>query len=490
VDISIPKKSQQPNSLYLLFFTELWERFGFYTLQTILILYMSKALLYSDHKSYLMYATFSALLYLLPVVGGYVADKYLGYTRAIFIGGLLFIISYLITSLPGERVFFFGLSVLICAHGPNVSSLVGSLYDEDDPRREGGFTLFYMGINIGALVPPLIAGYIVRHLGWHVGFLLAAVGMMISMIVFVVGKKMLGSHGAIPKHSPILKGGLPNLKFQVLFYFGILMCILLANIAFQYPLITKEILEGVGVGVLLVVLAFAYREAPAARNKMLAALVLIIISVGFWAIYNQTYTSLMLYAARNMHHEIFGISIDAESTQFFNPLFIILFSPVLSQLWTRLSFQKKNLSIPLKFALGVLLVSLGFFVLVIGTKYFSHNGITSAWWLVLSYMVQTIGELLLSPIGLAMIAELSPKKLVGMMMGVWFFSNSVSSVISGTLASYTDVPKSASVVQANAIYSHGFWVFSMIALVLAIVTFALIPFLNRMIGSRKPVSTA
>lgn len=477
---------KQPRGLYLLFFTELWERFGFYTLQTILVLYMSKALLYSDHKAYLLYATFSALLYLMPVVGGYLADNYLGYQRAIITGGLMFILSYLVSSLQQEQWFFFGLSILICAHGlfkPNVSTLLGTLYEEDDDRREGGFTLFYMGINIGALIPPLIAGYIVHTYGWHMGFILAAAGMSLGMITFGIGKKSLGKHGKIPDGSPLKKAFHQRFIFNSIFYAGILVCIAIINIAFYYPDITNFVLEWMGLVVLLVVMTLIYREPKATRNRMLAALILIIISIGFWAIYNQTFTSLMLFAERNLHKEIFGIPLTTESTQFFNPFYIILFSPILSQLWTRLSRKKRNPSIPAKFAMGVLCISLGFFVLVIGTRYFGHDGITSAWWLALSYLIQTIGELLLSPIGLAMVTELSPKHLVGMMMGVWFFANSVSAAFSGSLATFTDIPKGTDLVSALAIYNHGFLVFASIAFVLAMITFALIPFLNRMIAS-------
>ena len=226
-----------------------------------------------------------------------------------------------------------------------------------------------------------------------------------------------------------------------------------------------------------------FKQPPAVRNKMFAATVLIIISIGFWALYNQTFTSLMLYAERNMHKEILGIPLDAEATQFFNPFFIILFSPMLSKLWTKLSRRNTNPSVPTKFALGILFVCIGFLILFIGTRYFGQNGMTSAWWLAISYLVQTIGELLLSPIGLAMITELSPKHLVGMMMGVWFFALSVASAFSGTLSTFTDVPKGASAAAALTIYSHGFFIFTMIALVLGVVAFALIPFLNRMIAS-------
>ncbi|MFN3234023.1 MAG: peptide MFS transporter [Gammaproteobacteria bacterium] len=478
---------KQPKSLYLLFFTELWERFGFYTLQTIIILYMSHALMYEDHKAYIVYAVFSALLYLLPVLGGFLADHYLGYQRAIIIGGLLLIVSYAVAALPGAHAFFIALSILICAHGlfkPNVSSLVGTLYDVGDPRREGGFTIFYMGINIGSLIPPLFAGAIVVHYGWHMGFILAAIGMGVGMITFFCGRKILGAHGGVPSRSPLHKGAMKKTIFNSVFYLGIIGFILLIDYAFRYPALVSDVLKWMGILIFLVVFMFLFKEPVGSRKRMFAATVLIIISIGFWALYNQTFTSLMLFAERNMQKSFMGIPLDAEGTQFFNPLFIILLSPMLSRLWTRLSVKDLNPSVPTKFAWGCVFLSLGYFVLMLGVKYFSHDGMTSSGWLVGSYFIQTIGELLISPIALAMITELSPRHLVGMMMGVWFFSNAVSAVFSGTLATFTDVPKHASLETALNIYQHGFLVFSEIAIVLSLIAFILIPFLKGMIRSK------
>lgn len=206
-------QAKQPRGLYLLFFTELWERFGFYTLQTIIILYMTKGLQLSDTNAYLLYGTFTSMLYLTPVVGGYLADRYLGFQRAIIVGGILLTVGYLLTAIPNDQFFFLGLSVIIVANGlfkPNVSSIVGELYRQGDPRRDGGFTLFYMGMNLGSLIPPLITGWIVATYGWHAGFLLAAFGMFIGLIAFLVGRRRLRSSGVMPATSPLRnRGGFP-----------------------------------------------------------------------------------------------------------------------------------------------------------------------------------------------------------------------------------------------------------------------------------------
>ncbi len=480
---STVKTEKQPKGLYLLFFTELWERFGFYTLQTIIILYMTKALLMSDHKANVLYAAFSSLLYLTPIIGGYIADRYLGFQRAIILGGVMLFIAYLVIALPGEHSFFFGLSLLVCANGffkPNVSSIVGELYHRNDPRRDGGFTLFYMGINVGSLIPPLIAGAIVASYGWHAGFLLAAIGMGIGQVTFMLGKKQLGTAGLLPNEYHAKK--LPGLGFYILLTIGIITCVALCNLAFYYPEVTNYFIEISAIIILALMLFLLSKEPMIARKRMLASIILIIISIGFWALYNQTFTSLMLFADRNMHKSFLGLPLDAEATQFFNPFFIIVLSPILSKLWIKLANHNLNPSIQIKFSLGILFMSAGFLLLSVGAKYFGQIGLTSPWWLIFSYLLQTIGELLISPIGLAMITVLCPKHLVGMMMGVWFFSQAAAFAIGGTLANIAAVPSNLSDVASLLIYSHAFMLYGIISLIIAMVSFALVPFLSRLIN--------
>jgi len=474
---------QQPKGLYLLFFTELWERFGFYTLQTIIILYMTKSLLLTDHAANSLFAAFSALLYLTPMAGGYLADRYLGSQRAVMIGGGLFVLAYILSAFQNEDVFFLGLGVLICANGlfkPSVSSIVGELYSLNDPRREGGFTLFYMGINIGALIPPLIAGTLVTYYGWHAGFIVAAVGMLMGQCVFLIGRHYLGTAGLYPKGSSSSRA-VPTYQFYSLLCFSIGLFIAICQIAFYHPAFTAQLIEVAAIGVVALVLFLLFQEKKAQRNRMLASLILIIISVGFWSLYNQTFSSLMLFADRNMGKSFMGIPIDAELTQFFNPFFIFMLSPFLSRLWVRLGHSGLNPSIQLKFSVGILLLSVGFFILAIGTTFFNQQGVVSPAWLIISYLLQTLGELLISPIGLAMITVLCPKKRVGLMMGVWFFSQAAAFAIGGSLANLAAVspaiPASASVI----VYSHTFKLYGCISLVMAIVSGCLIPFLNRLI---------
>lgn len=476
-------QGKQPRGLYLLFFTELWERFGFYTLQTIIILYMTKGLALSDTQAYLLYGTFSSMLYLTPVLGGYLADRYLGFQRAILVGGILLTLGYLLTAIPNSQVFFLGLSVIIVANGlfkPNVSSILGDLYRQGDPRRDGGFTIFYMGINIGSLLPPLMTGWLVTTYGWHVGFLLAAVGMLIALVTFWFGKKRLRSSGVMPPASP-LRDKKGSLTFHSLFYGGIALAIVLFMLLFQFPGEADLLLVVASLVVIAAVIYFLLKEKRVQRNKMIACLILILISIGFWALYNQTFTSLMLYADRNMGKELLGFKIDAEFTQFFNPFFIVLLSPILSRLWIWLDRKRSNPSTPMKFSIGIVMMALGFFLLGWGGNYFGEGGEASPWWLIFSYFLQTIGELLLSPIGLAMVTTLSPRHLVGMMMGVWFLTQSAAFAIGGGLATFASVSDKTSPLISLSIYDRAFFIYGGISLALALVSFALVPYLKSLI---------
>jgi len=475
---------RHPKGLFLLFFTEMWERFGFYTLQTIIVLYMSQALLYSDEKTFLLYGVFGSLIYFTPVIGGYLADRLIGFQRSIIVGGILFVIGYILTALPYERAFFLGLGTVILANGffkPNVSSIVGELYQRDDPRRESGFTFFYMGINIGSLLPPVITGILVSRYGWHWGFLLAAIGMSLGMVIFFCGKKRLGTAGDVPDKSPIRKSLLSKWTLYFCLTAGILISIFCLHRIFYFPKEADLILIFTSVLIVLKLMQIMLRENPEHRSSLLACLILMFISIVFWAFYSQIFTSLMMFANRNMGKQMLGLPIDAEFVVFFNPFFIILLSPLLSRFWGFLSRRNLNPSTPMKFSLGVLCLALGFLFLSGAMAFFSKGGISSPWWVFCFYFFLTIGELLISPIGLAMVTRLAPPNFVGMMMGIWFLTTSLGFLIGSLLSTLADVSKEAALNVSLAVYSHAFSVFGFLALALAIVSFLLVPYLKRLI---------
>ncbi len=433
------------------------------------------------------------MLYLTPVIGGYIADKYIGFRQSIILGGILFIIGYAIMSIPSQEGLFIGLSTVIIGNGffkPNVSSIVGDLYTADDPRRDGGFTLFYMGINIGALIPPIFAGALVASYSYGSGFWVASVGMILSVITFLAAKGRLGDAGMMPASSPVQKSKALRFSFYLSLYVGIIASIGVCHLLLYHPAETNFILIFSSIGIVAALLFYLFKESVEQKRKMIACLILIVISVGFWAIYNQTFTSLMLFADRNMSKDLLGFPIDAEFTQFFNPFFIVILSPILSWLWVRLDAKGWNPTTPLKFSLGTLFMAVGFLILATGVSYFHSNGETSPWWLILSYFLQTVGELLISPIGLAMVTRLSPKHLTGMMMGVWFLTSAAAFAIGGGLATLSNVPKEITGDASLNIYVHAFFIYGGISTALAAISFALVPFLNRLIGTTDgPIPT-
>ncbi len=478
-------KQRQPRNLYLLFFTELWERFGFYTVQTILVLYMSTKLAFTDDKAYLLYGTYSALMYLTPVIGGWLADKYLGFQRSIIVGGILFTLGYFLCAVPDPNVLFYALSLLILGNGffkPNVSTIVGTLYDgPEDPRRDGGFTIFYMGINIGSLIPPIFAGTVVRDYGWHYGFIIAGLGMAFGLTIFLFGRKRLEHRGTIPTGSPLLRDLGSRLRFDLTLALCIAAAVFVFRFCFNFPKATSTIVSMCTVLTILFVLIKMKNHSEEVQRKLKAALVLIVISVGFWALYNQTFTSLMLFAQRNVNLELFGIKVHPEFTQFFNPFFIVALGPVMSLLWIKLDKKGLNPSIPTKFFLGVICMTLGFALLAVATHVGAVDDKTSLWWSIGSYFIQTVGELLISPIGLSMITVLSPPDMVGLMMGVWFLSLAAAFALAGELATLTAVTGLANASSSLHAYAHGFNQLTMIAVGLCVASAVTLPKLKKMI---------
>lgn len=474
----------QPKGLYLLFFTEMWERFGFMSLQTMFVLYLSHVFHFSDHHAYLLLGAFGAFQWLSPVPGGYLADRFFGFQRAIIIGSCLFACGYLISALPHKSWFLLGLTLLILGHGlfkPNVSSIVGSLYQPDDPKRDSGFTIFYMGVNIGTLIPPLFIGSLIASYGWYWGFLLASVGMLVSLLTFLLGRKRLQQRGNMPEHS-VLKNKQQSKQFYLSFIAGCIVAVAFCYLVMLVPRTSDVLFIVASVIILAIVIRITLHLQKTDRNNMLVCVILTVISIGFWSIYMQCFSSFMLFADRNLDLHLLGFKIHPEFTQMFNPMFIILLSPILSLVWPYLNRKNKNPTYPVKFALGISSMAIGLLLLALCIKVFNHHGYTSAWFMVLSYLFQTIGELVLSPIGLSMISALAPKKYVGMMMGIWFLSIAAAFAIGGELATIADVPKHATLLQSQDIYMHAFFDYGWLGAVLAVIAFLAAPKLKKMIS--------
>ena len=474
----------QPKGLFLLFFSELWERFGNMTILTLLVLYLTHHFNYSDTYAYLLQGALGAFIYITPVPGGTIAGRYLGYQRAIMLGAIILALGYFTIATSSSVAFFAGLSLLVLGTGffkPNVSSIVGELYAAGDPRRDSGFTLFYMGINIGTLLPPLFIGKLVAAYGYTPGFVIAGLGMLLSLSIFLFGRRRLENRGAIPADSPLQRSIGARLRFNLLLISGLIIVGALTYGALHIPQFSSWILIFASIIIVVYVLWITLRLQGNERKGMLVCLILTLISVGFWSIYMQTFSSLLLFADRNMSTQFFGMTINASFTTGFNPLFIILLSPLLSFFWPWLSKQKHNPSYPMKFALGTLFVGLGHLCIATAIKFFSPAGLTSPYWLLLSYFMQTVGELLLSPIGLAMITVLTPKKYVGMMMGVWFLALAAAFAVGGVLATMASVPHGSDIMTSQHIYMTAFYKFGALGIGLAIVALILVPYLKKMV---------
>jgi proton-dependent oligopeptide transporter, POT family len=481
---------KHPRGLYILFFSEMWERFSYYGMRALLVFYMTKHFLFGDEKAYAVYGSYTALVYATPVFGGMLADRLLGYRKAVVAGGILMAAGHFAMAIEHEQVFYLALGLLICGNGffkPNISTIVGSLYAPGDPRRDAGFTIFYMGINLGAGAAPLLCGYIGETYGWHYGFGLAGVGMVLGLIVFLSGQKLLHGVAEPPDPARLKRTLIPGLSHEMSVYVGSALAVLVAWQLVQRSVLVGWILSGIGVVVLVGLVGYMLTKIDQpARDKMLVALILIGFNMVFWAFFEQAGSSINLFTDRNVDRSLLGWEVPASVFQSVNPAFILMFAPLFSMLWNNLGQRGKEPSTPVKFALGLLQLGFGFGALYLGAKAAGPDGIVALFWLVLGYLLHTTGELCLSPVGLSMITKLSPAKIVGLMMGTWFLSTAFSQYVAGIIAALTGVsgeegdtkslpPPSETVM----VYGNVFGTIAIAALVAGVILFVLSPWLRK-----------
>lgn len=457
-------KMQHPKGLYFLFFTEMWERFSFYGMRALLVLYMTKALMYSDNNAYGVYAAYGALVYAFPLLGGFLADRFLGYRKAIIIGGILMMIGHFMMAIEQETFFYLALSLLCLGNGffkPNISSIVGSLYGDGDARRDAGFTIFYMGINLGAFLSPLACGLIGEKFGWHYGFGLAGIGMGVGLITFLNGQKYLEDKGLPPSTGALKAKVLPGLNRLHTILLGSILLIPFIAFAIKNNEYVGSILYVVGAAVLIWLGYTTFSQERIARDRLMVLTVLILSQIVFWAFFEQAGSSLTLFADRHVNLNLLGFDITASVTQSFNPLFIIALGPLFSMLWIWLQSRKMQPSVPMKFALAMVQVGVGFAILVIGARFASADAKTGMMFLVLSYLLQTTGELCLSPVGLSAVTKLAPKAIVSTMMGIWFLATSFSHHFAGIISKMTSASNADGSTlpptEALSLYSEVFW---------------------------------
>jgi POT family proton-dependent oligopeptide transporter len=471
-------KLAQPQGLAIFFFTEMWERYGYYVVQAMLALFASKALGFSDVNSYAIASSFTALAYLFPIVGGYLADKVFGYRHAVILGGMILCIGYLCLAKANTALHLtFALSVIAMGTGlfkPNVSSLLGTLYQTRDPRCDSGYTLFYVGINLGTLLATLIAGYLVLYFGWSISFISAALALAIGTLTFILGTR----YWKISDRRQIHCGNAKVIAAYIL----LVALVLLGGLVIHYNQFALTVFGVVCIGVLAVLIKSASKSQAQQRRHILAYFLLLILAVLFWAIYYQLFLSLGFFIDRTINHKIFGLEIPTVAFISVVAGGIIVFGPLLGKLWTWLGAKGKGPSTAGKFTLGMLLLSASFGILVLGIKLTGSEQLLHPSWIVLSYLVLAIAELSLSPIGLAMVVQLVPERMVGMMMGIFFLSISLGGKLAGLLANLAAIPIADlhNLNDIKAVYCHAFTVYGLLALAATVLALVLMPWINRL----------
>ncbi len=443
-----------PRGLYVCFFTELWERFSFYGMKYLLLLYLTKYHLFDDSQGLGVLASYAALVYAMPVIGGMLADRYLGMRKAVTFGAILLCLGHLGMAFEGApaqivngavvqdaqalQVFYFSLALIIVGVGflkPNISTIVGRLYAPGDPRRDAGFTIFYMGINIGSFVATLLCGYLGETYGWRYGFGAAGIGMLIGLVSFLGGQQHLQGHAEPHDPAHLRTRVLGPLSREWLIYLVSLGALFVVWQMVQFETVVHWTLNLLSLAVLVWLVWFVTARCnPAERGRMIALAVLTVFSVVFWALFEQSAASMTLFADRVLDREAFGLTFTAAQLGSLNALFIFLLAPFFALLWQWLGRRGWDPSAPLKFALGIAQAGLGFGALVLGAAAPNAAGQVALGWFVLAYLLHTTGELCLSPVGLSAVTKLSVPSVVGVMMGAWFLATAYSEFMAAQLS--------------------------------------------------------
>jgi POT family proton-dependent oligopeptide transporter len=440
-------KASHPKGLYFLFFTEMWERFSYYGMRAIFILFMTKILMMKDADASEIYGSYTGLVYLTPLLGGYLCDKFLGNRHSIIVGGILMAIGQFCMFLSasagadgGVSIMWAGLTALIIGNGffkPNISTMVGQLYPEGDRRIDSAFTIFYMGINLGAFFSPLVCG----SMDFKWGFLAACIGMIVSLISFVIfQKKYLVSEQGKEIGLPVKKLDIKSIAL-ILGSIGIVFFMLNFKQMFNSNVdIISYFIYGAMILMPIIILTDKSLSAIE-RNRIVVIFILAFFVIFFWGAFEQAGASLTLFADRQTDRTLFGWDMPASYFQSINPLAVICLAPVFTLIWGFLYTRKLEPSSPYKMAYGLALVALGYIVIAIAVKGLGIGEKVSMWWLVALYIIHSMGELCLSPIGLSMVSKLAPLRLSSLMMGTWFLANAAANKFAGTLSAL--IPPSA-----------------------------------------------
>jgi POT family proton-dependent oligopeptide transporter len=490
-------KGKYPKQLWYLFFSEMWERFSFYGMRGMLVVFMVSQLNMDDVTANLQYGATQAFVYAFTFVGGLFADKILGYRRSLFWGGLLMIVGSVLLAIDPKAFFFFGISFTIIGTGffkPTISTIVGKLYKDDDNRRDAGFSLFYAGVNLGALIGgylcvatangTLFASFIPEELRWNVAFGFAAIVMMISLLNFTQTQKSLGPIGLSPiAHLEPKKRKL----YEILTYIGSLAILPIIMSMVSHTDYIDIFMYIIGPCSLLY-LFYEMRSFTLVENKkLIAALVFIIFSIFFWAFFEQSGGSLSLFARNNLSTDLLGVTLDPNGVNnSANSFFVILFAAAVGLVWLAMAKRKLEPNTIVKFGLAFLFLAGGFYIFYY-TKFFSDaNGVTSLNLFTFGWFIITFGELCLSPIGMSVMTKLSPHKTQAVLMGMWFLASAYGQYFAGLLgANIAEASENASNFEKLTVYADGYKQLAIYAFVAGIILIAISPLVKKLMGGVK-----
>lgn len=467
----------------------MWERFCFYGMRGMLTVFMVDKIIglgMKESEANLQYGATQAFVYAFTFIGGLFADKILGFRKSLFWGGVLMIAGSCILAFDPQSFFFMGISFTIVGTGffkPNISTMVGALYNDGDNRRDAGFSLFYAGINIGALLGGYACVTIAKNYSWNLAFGLAAIVMTISLLTFVFTQKSLGPIGLSP-----LKGNTNSTRIkEILTYAGSLAVIPVIMIMVAKTEYTDWFMYIIGPSTLIYLFYEMFKYGAEERKKLLAALVFIVFSILFWAFFEQSGGSLNLFASNNLNNDFMGIKLDPNGVNnSANALFVIIFAPLAGLFWLWLGWRKAEPNTVVKFGLGFLFLSLAFYTFY-STRFFADsNGMTSLEVFTFAYFIITFGELCLSPIGLSIMTKLSPKPLQGVMMGMWFLASAYGQYVAGLLGAGMALPDENATASEKLIsYTDGYSQLAVYALISGVVLLAISPLVRKLMGSVK-----
>ncbi len=487
-----------PRGLATLFFTEMWERFSYYGMRALLILFMvdsvaNGGLALDDKTSAAIYGLYTMFVYLLALPGGWLADKFFGLRKAVFYGGIIIAAGHFCMAVPTIETFFLGLFLIIVGTGllkPNVSSIVGGLYSSDEPsRRDAGYSIYYMGINIGAFVAPLITGWLGEGFSWHYGFGAAGIGMVVGVIQYKMTQGYLGDVGIKPESTGDIEKDAKRRKNigRGLFVTVLAICVVLALMLMRVitvdPVSIANLSSYIIIGAIVLYFLYIFLAEELTKDekkKIGMILVLFFFSAVFWSGFEQAGSSLNLFADRYTNRMIGGWEMPASWLQSVNPIFIILLSPVFGWLWITLAKRHLEPNTPVKFSFGLIFLGLGFAVMAIASGIVATGNNVLPTWLIITYLLHTTGELSFSPVGLSAVTKLSPKKLVGQMMGVWFMSVALGNLIAGLVAGEFD---ESSIAANPNVLPDLFWFITQFTIGAGILMLILTPLMRKLMGN-------